>query len=678
MEWNLVWLTPYIGTTILILLQLAGIRNEKLLGIIAVGSIGLSALLSLFLALVYAKQGYFHYYVDWIPEIGITAGIVVDGLGVFMANIVSWLSFFIAVYSIKYMEGDWGIGRYWVFFTFFVGSMMLLVLADNLVLMFIGWEGTGLASYALIGHWYNDEEHAWVGDPGRKALGVPMYFTPSHSGLRALLFTRLGDIGFLIGITGLYALTGTFSIPALAEHSQEWILQLGRLGILLPFLILFTLGAFAKSAQFPLHEWLVTAMTGPTPVSALIHAATMVKAGVYFVLRFAPIIYFGVEALEVSELHVSHDLLLMIKHWVAEYFMVIAWIGGITAFMLATMALVSREFKLILAFSTASQLGYMFLGVGVAGLTHAFSLGYSASALHLMSHAVFKAALFLIAGAVLHTAHSRFIDDMGNLSKVMKLTALSMWLAGLSLAGIPPFLGFWTKDAIIEASQEAKMIPLVVLGIVTAVLTSLYVTRVTLRVFHVKPYNENPHLHEARETHPIMLIPYVILALATLLLGLLWPEISSVFSTTVTSSLGFTQAFSLHAEITKTAIITSSLAAIALASIIIVYIIIPVDFRGILARSTVARKIHDFLYDRWYINSIYYLSILGFFKMLVRLLGGVIDVAIDAVYHKLLPFIGGIISTGIRRLHTGLLPFYISLMIAGIALLLYWILYYIP
>jgi NADH-quinone oxidoreductase subunit L len=291
---TLIWLFPYLGATLMALLYISGVKKEWPYAITTALSLFIAAVLATAVGVHVLKTGrpiYDEH--SWIPWINVKVSTYIDGLSAIMVMLVSWLSFLIGVYSIEYMRGDWGYPRYFFFFSFFVGSMLLVVSAENLLMLFIGWEGTGLASYALIGHWYTDEEEYWVGVPGRRALGIPMYFEPSHSGLRAIMFTRFGDIGMLIGMAVLYHLTGTLSIRGIASAAGSWAGLLATKGMLTLVLILLTLGAFAKSAQFPFHEWLVTAMTGPTPVSALIHAATMVKAGIYFVLRFAPIIFTG-------------------------------------------------------------------------------------------------------------------------------------------------------------------------------------------------------------------------------------------------------------------------------------------------------------------------------------------------------------------------------------------------
>ena len=665
MDPTLIWAIPYIGAGILALLWVAGYREEKVFAWTSVLSILASAIVSTIVAYdVLANGRVIHVTYKWIPWINVEAGTYVDGLAAVMSLVVSWLSFLIALYSVEYMRGDWGVQRYFFFITFFVGSMLLLVLADNLVLLFIGWEGTGLASYALIGHWYTDEEEYWVGVPGRKALGVPMYFTPSHSGLRAILFTRIGDVGMIAGIALIYALTGTFSIPEIAEKAPEWMASLASGHYLTAALLIFTLGAMAKSAQFPFHEWLVTAMTGPTPVSALIHAATMVKAGVYFMLRFAPIFFTGALASGIPA----------VVDQVYTYFEIIAGIGALTAFMMATMALVNNEFKLILAFSTASQLGYMFLAAGAAGVLikadpEAFAYGVAAGLAHLISHAVFKAALFLIAGWAIHVAHNRFIDYMGEYAKYMKATAVGMWLAGLSLAGIPPLSGFFSKEMTLTTAEEAHLTWVYLLGVVTAALTAAYTTRLILRVFHLPPYEKvhaKPH-----EAPPLMLVPYMVMAVAALLLGLGWSGVSSLLSKAWGLTLAIEEAPLIKFEVTKGAIMTLSLSVLSIAFVGAAYMVARVDFRRILATSKAAKVIHDFLFDRWYINALIYLVIVNGFAGIV-LAATAVNSAIDWFYHAGLVAAFGAFSMAFRRLHRGRPDYYLALYayLVGLVLLL--------
>ena len=667
MPWSLIWALPYLGALVLAILYLMDVENEKIYGWGAVASIGASAIISTLAAFQVYSEGPIYSLMQktWVPWLDITVGTYLDGLGVVMALIVSWLSLLIAIYSVKYMEGDWGVRRYFFFFTFFVASMLLLVTADNLVLMFIGWEGTGLASYALIGHWYTDEEEYWVGVPNRKALGQPMYFEPSHSGVRAILFTRIGDVGLLIGMAVLYLITGTFNIPELAASADGWIAYLASKGILVPILLVFSLGALAKSAQFPFHEWLVTAMTGPTPVSALIHAATMVKAGVYFMLRFVPIFFVG--ALAAGELAVEAA---------KEYFLIMAGLGAVTAFMMATMALVANELKLILAYSTASQLGYMFLGAAAAGLlveagAEGLATGIAAGLSHLMSHAVFKAALFLIAGWLIHAAHSRFIDPMGNYAKYMKVTAVAMWLAGLSLMGIPPLSGFFSKEKVLAVAEEAHLAWAFWLGVVTAGLTAAYTLRMILRIFHLEPLDKK-HWHPPHEAPPLMLVPYTILAIASLGLGLYWSGVGESLSKAIAMTLAVLEPADLAVHpgpglYTALGIVLGSAGIVA-----VLYLVLKVDFPSIVQSNSAARAIYNFLYDRWYINSIIYIVIVGGFSW-ISLVALNIDIGIDALYHMAIPGVFALGAAGLRALHRGRSDYYLMLYVYFAALLLLFI-----
>ncbi|MFQ6033421.1 MAG: NADH-quinone oxidoreductase subunit L, partial [Candidatus Bipolaricaulia bacterium] len=338
-------------------------------------------------------------------------GIYVDTLTALMLVVVSTISTLIVIYSIGYM-GREGVRkpRYYAEISLFIGSMLGLILANNYLELYIFWELVGLCSYLLIGFWFE-----------RPAAAA--------AGMKAFIVTRIGDLFFLFGIILLYTNFGTFNFGklfgTLVGPEQAGLLKL------ITFLIF--MGAVGKSAQFPLHIWLPDAMEGPSTVSALIHAATMVKAGVYLVARSYPLF-----------VHSPETMLL------------VAGIGGFTALFTATMALVNNDIKRILAFSTISQLGYMMLGLGASG--YAFSLGalgapgFSASMFHLLNHAFFKALLFLGAGAVMHGLHDELdIRRMGGLHRKMPITSVTMLIAALAISGIPPFSGFWSKDAVLEA-----------------------------------------------------------------------------------------------------------------------------------------------------------------------------------------------------------------------------------
>ena len=672
------WLAPYIGSCLVLLLHKASWRAKSLVSIL---SILVSALVSTQAVLYVTSTGHeLHVSTTWVGALSANVSVLFDGLSSLMALVVSWLSFLIAVYSYEYMRGEAGETRYWFFFTFFVGSMMLLVLSDNLVTMLVGWEGTGLASYALIGHWFSDEEERWVGDPGRRALGVPMWFEPSHSGLRALVFTRLGDVGMLVGIATLHTIVGTTLLSDIASGS--WAGRLLATGVLPTFLWLLFLGAMAKSAQAPFHEWLVTAMTGPTSVSALIHAATMVKAGVYFLLRFAPILVAAAAAGAASV--------------IADFLGSLALIGALTAFMMATMALVSRELKLILAFSTASQLGYMFLGIAAGTLAGGAVAGLTAGFSHLLSHAIFKAALFLAAGAVIHAVHSRFVDDMGGLARGMRLTAAAFLLAGLSLAGIPPFTGYWTKDEVIHMAAEAGLLVPTLLAVITAGLTACYTARVFSRVFLGK---EHGHAHEPG---PAMLLPYFALGLASAALGAAWPLLSERLEGLLHHTLG---AAAVEGTLTHAAhhIPGAVEATLLLAVMLFSATLYAYGWAGArpysaVSRSPVLSRLHSFLYDRWLLNSLYYRVIVRGFRGLSYALSRYIDAGVvDRLYHRAIPLafqeaakkvssfleapwdkllhvrlVNAFASLwrAFRSLQTGKAPHYIALLWAGAALLL--------
>ncbi len=632
------WLFPYIGAVLSLALK------GKLRDTIAVLMLLLSALCStILLNMVLTTGEAVVYEAYWVKTIDFNIQIYVDSLAAFMSVVVSWLSFLIGFYSLKYMEHDTGLTRYWFFFDFFVGSMQLLVLSGNILLMFLGWEGTGLASYALIGHWYRDEKEKWVGDHGRVALGVPMAFSPSHSGVRAIVFTRIGDVGLLAGIAVLYALTGTFSIQQIAERSPEWASTLASKGLLLPFLLTFTLGAMAKSAQFPFHEWLVTAMTGPTSVSALIHAATMVKAGVYFMLRFAPIFHYAATYSSAAAPSVH------------AYFSIIALIGGFTAFFMATQALVARELKLILAFSTASQLGYMFLAAGASGLLHEFPRGFAACFSHLASHAIFKASLFLAAGAIIHSVETRYIDGMGGLSKHMKYTFIAMVIAALSLSGVPPFMGFWTKDAIIEAAKHAGLEIPFILGLVTAYLTAFYSMRMVFRVFLTSESENVRHLrreHELHEAHPIMLTPFLILAALSLAIGVAWPLLGPGFLEAATSNvIGIEERLSFHLEVdVETTVSSVLLVTLGIITATVVYLkpAYQPQLEEKIESVAVLSSLRDLLYDRYLINSIYYKALVYGLASLARIIYKMFDTLIvDGFYHRLIPAITSTLSIGL-------------------------------
>jgi len=538
--------------------------------------------------------------VNWITSLNIKAGILLDPLSIILANVVSWVSFLIMVYTLAYMKGDDGLTRYWFFMNFFIGSMLLLVMSDNLLQLFFGWEGVGLCSYALIGHWYKDPLDKWVGTIGDKSLNVPMAYSPSHAGMKALIVTRIGDIGLLIAIFMIYAYSGTLNFVDLSQN-VSWALPLSRVGLLIPVALLFFWGPIGKSAQFPLHEWLPDAMAGPTSVSALIHAATMVTAGVYLAGRAGPMFYNSV--LQYGQ--------------PTFFFEAVAWVGAFTCFMAATQAVVSKELKKLLAYSTISQIGYMMLGIGAGGLASEFLTGLTAGIFHLMTHAIFKAAAFLAAGAILHAVESRYMNDMGGLRQSMKITFATMVIALLALSGVPPLSGFWSKDAVISVTVLTGQMPLMLLAWGTVALTFLYSLKVIGLVFiapkseHVKKLEEEgQHVHEAP---PLMWVPYLVLALATVAIGLAGPFVESAIThaLTFTTTPLTTPSVGLNPAVEQSAVLTASIGSLIMLAVggtfgYLIYISGRLKPASIVGESGVARNLYNFLWNRWYINPLYY------------------------------------------------------------------------
>ncbi len=590
----LIWILPMIGAMLVPLFARAG---GKVRDLAPVGFSLASAILALILIPVAFAGGEVHSQYPWIGSIGINAGVLADTLSIIMSNLVAWISFLIMVYSIGYMKGDRGLIRYWFFMSFFIGSMQLIVLSDNLLMLFFGWEGVGLASYALIGFWYKDKRKDHVGRIGHYALGVAQFTSPSHAGMKAFMMTKAGDVMMLVGIFMIFAYAGTFEYKLLL-HDTAWAETMQSQGLLVPAMVLLFGGAIGKSAQFPLHEWLLEAMTGPTAVSALIHAATMVKAGVYFVARIGPL-FFAVAAFSSS-----------------QFFEIVAWVGVITAFLLASQAMVNKEIKKVLAYSTGSQIGYMLLALGIAGLSAEFVEGYTAGLFHLSSHAMFKASLFMAAGGLLHTAHSRSMDDMGGLKKHMRKTYIIMMAAGLSLAGAPIITsGFWSKDAIFGSILESHYAfgnILYWLAVLTAVMTAFYTMRMVGMIFFggkSKHLSEVEHEdHKLHEVSAVMWIPFGILAGLTITIGIAGPffeeNLQQMLSVFLMNSYGIES----HASVSFNPVaIASSILAFGIGGSLgyIFYIGRHAD-PTVIRSNIVAYATYRFLENRWYMNSIYY------------------------------------------------------------------------
>ena len=604
----LIWILPFAAALIM---PGIGKLSKKSTGYVAVGFALMSAVSAVSLIPVALEGHEVHSQIMWIEALDIKAGVLADPLSIIMANVVGWISFLIMIYSTGYMKGDKDITRFWFWMLFFIGSMQLIVLSDNLLQVFFGWEGVGLASYALISFWYRDKKKDHVGVEGRTVLGMLDYYSPTHAGMKAFIMTKVGDVMMIAGMLLIFLFAGTFGFKELVEDTA-WATTMSAQGLLVPAFLLLFGGAMGKSAQFPLNEWLLEAMTGPTAVSALIHAATMLKAGVFLVARIGPIVF----ALGAAGIMAD------------QFFEIIAWVGGITALLLATQGMVNPEIKKVLAYSTGSQIGYMMMALGVAGLSHQYVDGYTAGFFHLISHAMFKASLFMAAGFLLHSIGSRFMTDMGGLRKQMKKTYAFMWAAGLGLMGAPFITtGFWSKDAIFASVYESGSewaLPLYIIAVVTAVITAFYTTRMIGMVFfgkkskHIqKMEEEGHHIHDAPLS---MWIPYGILAVLTIGIGLIGLSaeegLHHMFTEYLEHSFGIHSAH-VAAEASILPGFLQGLNPVALGSSLVAFAtgiglgyifyigrwVDPVKFVN---SNIVFYAIHKFLLNRWYLNAIVY------------------------------------------------------------------------
>ena len=407
---------------------------------------------------------------DSYERIHVEWGILVDPLTLAMLGLAIFVALMVQIYSLGYMHGDPRIDWYYAFHALFIASMLTLVLADNFLLLYVAWELVGLCSYLLIGFWHERPD-------AREAAK------------KAFIVTRIGDVGLLVGILLLWSQVGSFSMLDTFAAIEAGALSDGMITV--SALLLF-LGAMGKSAQFPFHVWLPDAMEGPTPVSALIHAATMVAAGVYLVARAFPIFSASDTAM-----------------------IIVATIGLITALGAATIALVATDLKRILAYSTISHLGLMMLSLG--------AFGYTAAIFHLLAHGFSKALLFLGAGSVMHSTDELDVRNMGGLRKVMPVTAILFSIGALSLGGIPVLAGFWSKDEILIAVNKELPVIFIVLTLLTALLSALYMARAMFVVFYGRFAEQHEHVHDAPPTMSITMGLLAVFALVFGLVALNWP-----------------------------------------------------------------------------------------------------------------------------------------------------------
>ncbi|SFS47688.1 NADH-quinone oxidoreductase subunit L [Lutibacter maritimus] len=492
MDFTYVILIPLIPLAAFLLL---GIFNQKIKpavsGYIGVAGLSTSAALSFYTAYQYFFEvgkvdGVYQTFVEkttWInftDTLAIDMGILIDPISVMMLIVVSIISLMVHIYSRGYMKGDDGYTRFFAFLGLFSFSMFGLVLATNLFQIYIFWELVGVSSFLLIGYYYT------------KPSAV-------SAAKKAFIVTRFADLGFLIGILIISYYTGTFDFETLNNPEGSAILSWAStsfmgLSVITWALILIFIGGAGKSAMFPLHIWLPDAMEGPTPVSALIHAATMVVAGVYLVARLFPMYYFVEDGFALN---------------------IVAYVGAFSSLFAAIIAITQTDIKRVLAFSTMSQLGYMMLALGVSGYDGHEGVGYMASMFHLFTHAMFKALLFLGAGSVIHAVHSNYLKDMGGLRKYMPITNITFLIAALAISGVFPLSGFWSKDEILVAAFEHNKL-IYGVGIFVAGLTAFYMFRLYFGIFWGK---DTQYKHAPHESHISMTFPLMVLALISIFGG---------------------------------------------------------------------------------------------------------------------------------------------------------------
>jgi NADH-quinone oxidoreductase subunit L len=507
--------------------------------------------------------------ITWLQNGGVDigVGISIDGLAVMMMFVVTVVSFLVHVYSTAYMEGDRRFTHYYAFLSLFTASMLLLVVADNTLQLLVGWELVGLCSFVLIGHWWEEKPNA-------------------DAAVKAFLTTRVGDVGLMIGIVILFLSAGTFDIQAINTQAVD-----GEIGhtVLLVASSCLLLGIIGKSGQFPLHTWLPDAMAGPTPVSALIHAATMVVAGVYLGARLFPVFY---EGFSIDDGTVN----------------IMALVGGVTIVIGAVLAFVQRDIKKVLAYSTISQLGYMVMGLGVGA--------WVAAVFHLFTHAFFKALLFLGAGSVSHSgAHHGFDmkSDMGGLRKHMPITFVTFIIGSLALAGIFPLAGFWSKDEILVNAGENGFDFFLIVGLLGAFLTAAYMTRcVYLTFFGEFRGHGQPH-----ESPPMITVPLIVLAVLSVLAGFINASVFGIekFTEWVEPSVAFPEL--VHAEFDGgKAVISVTLAMVGIGIAAFLWFrreeLGP--FRGLTERNAAARAGYRFLENKYYLDALYENVIVGSIK----------------------------------------------------------------
>lgn len=632
---ELIWLIPLIPLIGFIVNGLGQkVLPKTLIGIIGSGVVLASFLLSctLFGKVMEAREtggdGIFTYQLfEWITvgDFSVNFSFLLDPLSSLMLLIITGIGFLIHLYSISYMSHDEGFGKFFAYLNLFIFFMLLLVLGSNYLIMFIGWEGVGLCSYLLIGFWYKNSSYA-------------------SAAKKAFVMNRIGDLGFLIAVFAIIATFGSLEYGIVFERASSF--PMGDTTLLLITILLFV-AATGKSAQIPLFTWLPDAMAGPTPVSALIHAATMVTAGIYMIVRSN--ILFTLSPVTMS---------------------IVAGIGVATALIAAFIALTQNDIKKVLAYSTVSQLGYMFLALGVGAFTGAF--------FHVMTHAFFKALLFLGAGSVIHgMSDEQDMRKMGGLKGKMPITFVTMLIGTIAISGIPPLSGFFSKDEILAFAFVSNPV-LWGLGFVTALFTAFYMFRLLFLTFYGKfrgTHSQSEHIHESSWQ---MTLPLVVLAMLAAVGGMLnipsalggghW--LADFLSPIYTYSNAIVEPTHVDHNTEYILMAISALAAISMAIFAYVKYVKKAD---IPAEDKVEQGVlYKLSYHKLYIDELYDVLFVKPLGGLSRLLYKFFDRSIiDGLVNGVGVFVESL-GKGIRQLQSGYVGFYIFMMVIGVvAILLY-------
>lgn len=635
-----IWLVPLFPLIGVVINGFIGSRlPEKVVGTIGSLMVGLSFLVGVgafFQLLGFAPD---HRVVEvpvftWLVSgaFKASATILVDPLSCVMMLVVAGVSFVIHIYSIGYMHGDSGFARYFTYLNLFVFFMLTLVLGNNYLIMFIGWEGVGLCSYLLIGFWFEDDEKA-------------------NAGKKAFIVNRIGDFGFLIGIMLMFTTFGTINYLHVFERAAHF--PIGS-GVITAITLCLFIGAVGKSAQIPLYVWLPDAMAGPTPVSALIHAATMVTAGVYMVAR-SNILY----TLAPTSL------------------MVVAIVGAVTAIFAASIGLVQNDIKKVLAYSTVSQLGYMFLACGVGA--------YAVGIFHLMTHAFFKALLFLGSGSVIHAmSGEQDIQKMGGLKNKIPITFATFFVATLAIAGIPGLSGFFSKDEILFKTFASGNYVLWAIGLCAAIMTAFYMFRLVFLTFYGDFRGDKTTESHIHESPPSMTIPLIILAVLAVIGGYIGlPHAlggGAWFEGFLHPVMEHEHLHVLHDAHAHPALSTEYLLMVisivaALVGILIahkMYVRDP-DLPARFANNM--KNLYTTLYHKYYVDEIYNAVIVQPLLRISDFLSDIFDMkGIDGLVNGV-AWVVAATGKGVRRIQTGFVQNYALFMSMGIVILLAYLLF---